>query len=218
MMRFPLTLNSLFERAGKVFPDVVRLSPQRPDDSTHRYTYKDWHKRAQSLASAFKLRASSKRDRVATLMWNHYLHLEAYFAIPVVGGVLHTLNLRLHPDELTYHRESRGGPISHRGRCTASALRKRSARTGQHRKSLRQLIRRMRPRSAATRTTRNNCRNRAPAAPSPVDLDEEDALGMCYTSGTTGKPKGVVYSHRAIALHSYSISLPDNFSISRNDT
>jgi fatty-acyl-CoA synthase len=58
----------------------------------------------------------------------------------------------------------------------------------------------------------------SPAAPSPVDLDEDDALGMCYTSGTTGKPKGVVYSHRSIALHSYSISLPDNFSISRNDT
>ena len=101
MMRFPLTLNSLFERAGKVFPDVEIVS-QRPDDSTHRYTYKDWHKRAQSLASALQASGLKQGDRVATLMWNHYLHLEAYFAIPVVGGVLHTLNLRLHPDELTY--------------------------------------------------------------------------------------------------------------------
>src|SRR6476659_11533 len=109
MMRFPLTLNSLFERAGKVFPDVEIVS-QRPDDSTHRYTYKDWHKRAQSLASALQASGLKQGDRVATLMWNHYLHLEAYFGIPLVGGVLHTLNLRLHPDELAYivnHAEDR---------------------------------------------------------------------------------------------------------------
>ena len=96
MMLFPLTLDSLFERAGKLFPKVEVIS-QRPDNSTHCYTYADWHRRAGALASALQTSGLRPGDRVATLMWNHYLHLEAYFAIPVIGGVLHTLNLRLHP-------------------------------------------------------------------------------------------------------------------------
>ena len=75
---------------------------QRPDNSTHRYTYGDWYRRSQALAAALQNAGVRPGDRVATLMWNHYIHLEAYFAIPVVGAVLHTLNLRLHPDELTY--------------------------------------------------------------------------------------------------------------------
>ena len=214
MMRFPLTLNSLFERAGKVFPDVEIVS-QRPDDSTHRYTYKDWHKRAQSLASALQASGLKQGDRVATLMWNHYLHLEAYFAIPVVGGVLHTLNLRLHPDELTYivnHAADRFLIVDDVLLPLFEEIKDRVN------------IERVFVNSYGGCAQVNGYRDYeqllqgSPAAPIPVDLDEDDALGMCYTSGTTGKPKGVVYSHRSIALHSYSISLPDNFSISRNDT
>src|ERR1044071_4106278 len=109
MMQSPLTLTSLFERAGKLFPKVEVVS-KRPDNSTHRYTYGDFYRRARSLASALQNYGLRPGDRVGTLMWNHSAHLEAYFAIPVIGGVLHTLNLRLHPDELTYivnHAEDR---------------------------------------------------------------------------------------------------------------
>jgi fatty-acyl-CoA synthase len=214
MMHFPLTLTSLFERAGKLFPNVEIIS-KRPDDSTHRYTYGDWYRRAQALASALQESGVQPGDRVATLMWNHYLHLEAYFAIPVVGGVLHTLNLRLHPDELTYivnHARDRFLivddvllPLFEKIKDQVNIERVFVTSFGGNSE-----IHGYEDYEAVLAQSHE--------PPTRVELDENDALGMCYTSGTTGKPKGVVYSHRAIALHSYSISLPDNFSISRNDT
>jgi acyl-CoA synthetase (AMP-forming)/AMP-acid ligase II len=214
MMQFPLTLVSLLERAGKLFPKVEIVS-QRPDHSTHRCTYGDLYRRARSLAAILQDSGLQPGDRVATLMWNHYAHLEAYFAAPVVGGVLHTLNLRLHPDELSYivnHAEDRFLivddvllPLYEKIKDRVNFERiivvpfcGQSAPSGYE--DYEQLL------------SQNN------TSPRYADLDENDAAGMCYTSGTTGKPKGVVYSHRAIALHSYSISLPDNFSISRDDT
>ena len=123
MMHYPLTLTSLFERAGKLYPEVEIVS-RRADNSIHRYAYRDWHARTKALAAALQDCGIQPGDRVATLMWNHYAHLEAYFAIPVIGGVLHTLNLRLHPDELTYVIERCRGPRSHHRRCLAPPVRK----------------------------------------------------------------------------------------------
>src|SRR5580765_2671876 len=100
-MHSQLLLTTLLERAGRLFPKAAIIS-QRPDNSTHRYTYEDFHRRARALAAALQARGLRAGDRVATLMWNHYRHLEAYFGVPAAGGVLHTLNLRLHPDELAY--------------------------------------------------------------------------------------------------------------------
>jgi len=101
MMQFPLTLDHLLERAGTLFPTVEIVS-SRPDNSIHRYTYGEMHRRARALAAALQELGLQCGDRVATLMWNHRVHLEAYLGIPSVGGVLHTLNLRLHPDELAH--------------------------------------------------------------------------------------------------------------------
>ena len=206
MMDFPLTLNSLCERAGKLFPRVEMIS-QRPDNSTHRYTYADWYRRSQALAAALQNAGIRPGDRVATLMWNHYIHMEAYFAIPVVGAVLHTLNLRLHPDELTYivnHAADRFLivddvllPLFEKIKDRVNIEKVFVTSYGGN------------PQTHSYEDYEQVLRN-THELPKPV--------GMCYTSGTTGKPKGVVYSHRAIALHSYSISLPDNFSISRHDT
>jgi len=214
MMRSPLTLVSLLERAGKLFPNVEVVS-QRPDNSTHRYTYGDLYRRARALAAVLQDYGLHAGDRVATLMWNHYAHLEAYFAIPVVGGVLHTLNLRLHPDELAFivkHAEDRFLIVDD---VLLPTFEKIKDRVNLDRVIVTSFCGNPTPQSyedyeALLQQSSGN--------PKYADLDEDDAAGMCYTSGTTGKPKGVVYSHRAIALHSYSISLPDNFSISRNDT
>src|SRR6266540_1195899 len=96
-----LTLIPLLERAGRLFPNAQIVS-QRPDDTTHRYTYRDFYRRTRALAAALQEMGLRPGDRVATLMWNHAAHLEAYFGVPAAGGVLHTLNLRLHPDELVY--------------------------------------------------------------------------------------------------------------------
>jgi fatty-acyl-CoA synthase len=214
MMQTPLTLVPLLERAGKLFPKAEVVS-QRPDNSTHRYTYADLYRRARALGAALQNQGLRSGDRVATLMWNNYAQLEAYFGVPVVGGVLHTLNLRLHADELTYivnHAEDKFLIVDD---------------------VLLPLYEKIKERvnvdhvfvvpfsgNAVPERYQNYERllQESSGNPKYAELDENDALSMCYTSGTTGKPKGVVYSHRAIALHSYSISLPDNFSISRNDT
>ena len=101
MMEFPLTLSAIFRRAEAQFGRREIVS-RRADRSLHRYTYADFAGRTRRLASALVDLGIQPGDRVATLAWNHGAHLEAYFAIPLAGGVLHTLNLRLHPDELAF--------------------------------------------------------------------------------------------------------------------
>jgi fatty-acyl-CoA synthase len=213
MMQFPLTLRPLLERAAKLFPNVEIVS-SRPDNSIHRYTYGEMSQRARSLAAVLQAAGLEPGDRVASLMWNHYAHLEAYFGVPCAGGVLHTLNLRLHPDQLAYiinHAQDRFLIVDD---------------------VLLHLFEKFKDKVKFERVfVVPFCGEAAPAAfenyetllrdnlSTPVypDLEEDDAAAMCYTSGTTGKPKGVAYSHRALVLHSYSISLPDNFSLSRHD-
>ena len=209
-----LTLISLLERAGKLFPKAEVIS-QRPDNSTHRYTYRDLYGRARALAGGLQSCGLRPRDRVATLMWNHHMHLEAYFGVPVVGGVLHTLNLRLHPDELAYIVNNASDRFLIVDDVLLPVFEKIKDRV-----SLERVI--VAP--FGGEPIPPGCEDyeallqQGGGSPVYADIDETDPAGMCYTSGTTGTPKGVVYSHRAIALHSLSISLPDNFAITRHDT
>src|SRR3954462_118624 len=108
MMQFPLTLTHIFERAGQLF-GASEIVSRLPDKSLHRYCYRDFYRRARALGGALQAAELKPGDRVATLMWNHYAHLEAYFGIPCAGGVLHTLNLRLHPDDIGYIASHAGG-------------------------------------------------------------------------------------------------------------
>ena len=213
MMSCPLLLNCMVERAAKLFPKVEIVSVQ-PNGSLHRYTYLDLYKRSRQLSAALQQAGLRCGDRVATLMWNEHEHLEAYFGIPAVGGVLHTLNLRLHPEELAYivnHAEDRFLIIDD---------------------VLLDILQQIRPRVRFERIfVVDHGRGELPSdaedyeaflgqaksEPSYPDLAEDDAAAMCYTSGTTGSPKGVVYSHRALALHSLAVSLPDQLSISSYD-
>ena len=100
-MDFQLTLPALLRRAESYFGRAEIVS-RRPDKSFYRYTYADMTRRARALAVGLDSLGLERGDRVATLCWNHHQHLEAYFGIPSGGAVLHTLNLRLHPDELAY--------------------------------------------------------------------------------------------------------------------
>src|SRR3984957_4457584 len=111
MMDFPLTLTHLLERARRYFPDREVVS-RYPDGTLHRQTWADSHARAGRLAHALQRLGVGTGDRVATLAWNHHRHLEAYFGVPMMGAVLHTLNLRLHAAEIGYIAHHAGDTVA----------------------------------------------------------------------------------------------------------
>jgi fatty-acyl-CoA synthase len=212
MMDYPLSLSTIFRRAEAVYPrhEVVW---RNADKSVTRYTYGDFAVRARRLARALLDLGIEPGDRVATLGWNHGPHLEAYFGIPLMGGVLHTLNLRLHPDELAYivnHAEDRAVLVD---------------------ESLLPLWEQVRPKVkvpttmvvGATRPVADGdleyealIANAEPARDLP-DPDERAAAAMCYTTGTTGNPKGVLYTHRSLVLHTLGLSLDHCMGIREHD-
>lgn len=212
MMQCGLSLTAFLERAGKIFPKVETVS-RRPDNSIHRSTYADVYRRARALAASLQQAGLRKGDRVATLMWNHSSHLEAYFGIPAVGGVIHTLNLRLHPDELAFianHAQDRWLIVD-------DVLLPQYEKFADKVKLERIIVVPFCGSNVPSKYENYETFLSTSATPTYADCDENDAAAICYTSGTTGQPKGVVYSHRALVLHALSLSLPDNFAISRMD-
>src|SRR5262245_1644389 len=212
MMDYPLTLSTIFRRAESLYSNrevVTRLA----DKSLHRTTYGDFAVRARGLARALCGLGIRPGDRVATLGWNHSQHLEAYFGIPLAGAVLHTLNLRLHPDELAYivkHAEDRAVLVDE------SLLPLWDQVQRQANVPLTVVV-------GASKTPPSNCldyetllANAGPTA-DLADPKEDSAAAMCYTTGTTGNPKGVLYSHRALVLHTLGICLADSIALTERD-
>jgi fatty-acyl-CoA synthase len=212
MMQFPLTLDHILERAGKLFGSSEIVS-RLPDRKLHRYAYGDFHRRARALAGALQRLGLQRGDRVATLMWNHYAHLEAYFAAPCAGGVLHTLNLRLHPDDIAHIASHAGDRFLIVDDVLLPLYEKFRDRV-----RFEQVIVVPLSDGKPAGDYADYEALIADAAPlSPPPLNEYDAAGMCYTSGTTGKPKGVVYSHRSIVLHSLATATVDHMGVGHAD-
>jgi len=212
MMKDPLTLNHLLERAGRLFPKVEVVT-RRPDRSVHRYTYADFYRRTKQLASALQKAGLKKGDRVATLSWNHWSHLECYFGIPAAGGVLHTLNLRLFAKDIAYivnHAEDRFLIVDD----VLLPLYEQFKNEVKFEKVIVVPFGGSAP--AGYEDYETFIAKGSPDFRYP-EIDENDAMGICYTSGTTGNPKGVVYSHRAIVLHSLVSALPDVHGLSQRD-
>jgi fatty-acyl-CoA synthase len=215
MMDFPLTLVHILERAGRQFGKVELVSC-RPDRSLVRTNYAGFYRRARQLAEVLQGAGLRRGDRVATLMWNHAGHLEAYFGIPVAGGVIHTLNLRLHPNEIAFIANHAGDrflivddvllPVFESFRDKVNFERiwvvpfsgKPAA-----------LAPGLESYEDALATAAGNF--------SYPELEENEAAAMCFTSGTTGNAKGVLYSHRALVLHSFAEAMGDTFGMHHRD-
>jgi fatty-acyl-CoA synthase len=214
MMDFPLTLQHIFERGTRLFPD--REIVTGGTSGGYRYTYREFGQRVQRLANALQDLGLKPGERVGTFGWNHYRHLEMYFAVPMLGSVLHTLNIRLFHDQLTYivnHAEDRFIVVD---RTLLPVIRQLQPSF----KSVEQIV--------VIDDGGENDRGDAldyeqllESAAAQCDfprLDENDAAMMCYTSGTTGNPKGVAYSHRALTLHSFGACQVDSLAVSERDT
>jgi fatty-acyl-CoA synthase len=212
MMDFPLTLPAIFRHAERVFPRR-EIVTRRADKSLHRYTYADFAARTRRLAGALRQLGIAKGERVATLGWNHHQHLEAYFGISMTGAVLHTLNLRLHPDELTFIVNDAADRIVLVDETLWPLWEKIAPNTRVEHVVV-----------VGAAKDRPGCLNyesfladATPFADEP-DFDERTAAAMCYTTGTTGKPKGVLYSHRSLVLHTLALCLPNGMCLNEDDS
>jgi len=214
MMDFPLTLTHFLERARTYFGRSEIVS-RLPDKSLHRYTYADFYRRTCRLAHALTRLGVKPGDRVASLCWNHSRHLELYFGVPSMGAVLHTLNLRLHPNDLAYiarHAEDRVIVVD---RSLLPLLEKFIASVP----SVQHVI--VIPDDGPAPDGRLDYEKLLAAEPDSFSwpaLDERSAAMLCYTSGTTGNPKGVLYSHRSTVLHALAEAMNDSFGVSEADT
>jgi len=215
IMDYPLTLTQFFERTRKVFHRKT-MATRVPGVGLQRYTYADYADRVCRLAAALAKLGLKKGDRVGTFAWNSHRHMEVYFAAPLMGMVLHTVNIRLSPQDITYivnHAEDQVLILDASLWPLIEPIRK-------DLKSVKHFI--VMKDSPNAQIPPGALEYEALLADAkPVEtwptLDETDAAGMCYTSGTTGHPKGVVYSHRGIYLHCFASSTVDVLGICERD-
>ena len=214
MMDYPLTLTHILDRAGRYYAyrEVVSKLPE----GTHRYTYGEFHTRVHKLMGALRDLGMQPGDPVATFGFNSYRHLELYFGIPCAGGVLHTLNIRLFADQLRFvvnHAEDRFIFVD---RALVPHLEKLAPvfETVQG-----YIVMGGVPEDTTLSPVYDYEELLAAADEAdPAPLEERQAAALCYTSGTTGDPKGVLYDHRSLILHSLASCMSDCLGIGERDT
>jgi len=209
---YPLSLTTVVERSEQLTGDRKVVS-RRPDGSIHRTTMGECAGRARRLAGALAELGISEGDRVGTLLWNQPEHLELYFGLPAMGSVIHTLNPRLHPDELGFIAGDAGDRAIVVDESLLPAFDAfRSAHEFEH-----VIVVSQDGKVPEGAIDYESLIDGAEPMSWP-DPHERRAAAICYTSGTTGRPKGVLYSHRALVLHSMAAALPDAMNISTRDT
>jgi fatty-acyl-CoA synthase len=219
MMQQPLLVSMLLRHAERHHATQEIVS-RRVEGDMHRYTYRELGQRARQLARALIAFGLEPGERVATLAWNGYRHMELYYAAAGSGRVLHTLNPRLHPDQVVWiadHAEDRVLFFDLTFLPLVEAI---AQRVGTVRHFVAMTDRKHMP--ATTTIPGLLCYEdlikSQPAQYEWPALDENSAATLCYTSGTTGNPKGVLYSHRSTLLHAWAAALPDAFGCSARDT
>lgn len=220
MQDVPLNLQMILHRAGEFFPHKTVTT--KTADGVRTRTYGEVVNRAARLASALAELGVSPGDRVATFGWNSDRHLEAYLAVPCMGAVLHTLNIRLHPDQLSYIANHAEDQV-----VIADASLRDAWNSIPDLKTVREVIWMDDDDDDMGATTSGHGGHGGHAyesllASSSPDfswprIDEHSAAAMCYTSGTTGNPKGVVYGHRSSTLHTMACLYADSMACSERD-
>ncbi|MBO0601526.1 long-chain fatty acid--CoA ligase [Sporosarcina sp. E16_3] len=218
MMQTPLLLSSFIKRAEQYFPNKLIIS-RTGEDSIHRIPYREFAKRTRKLADALTKLGMKHGTKVGTFAWNHHRHLEAYFGVPGTGAILHMVNIRLSPEHIAYVINHAGDEIL----LVDDNLFPHLEKLAPYLKTVKHYII-MGDSTEIPQTTLENVYSYEAllAAASedfvfPEDLDENTPAGMCYTSATTGNPKGVMYTHRGLVLHSYALGLADAMGLSERD-
>ncbi len=205
MMDRPLSISSVIEFAADVHADTEIVSANAHGE-IHRYTYADARPRIARLANALIRLGIKPGDRVATLAFNSYRHFELYYAISGIGAVCHTINPRLFQDQLTYIVKHADDRVLFFGGVVADLVRAMKPRWPDH---LRYIAMEDEAGTARIDGIDGLMSYEALLAAEPERVEwpefhENTACGLCYTSGTTGEPKGVLYSHRSNILHAFS--------------
>jgi fatty-acyl-CoA synthase len=218
MMDMPLLISDLIRHADRHHASGEIVSKTVEDGGRHRYTYREAHARARRLANALKTLGVAMHDRVATLAWNGFRHFEVYYAAAGSGAVIHTINPRLFPEQIAYIANHAEDKLVFFDVSFAPLVEKLAPqlRSVQHFVAL----------TDRAHLPKANIPNllcyeelveREAADFDWPSFDERTAACLCYTSGTTGNPKGALYSHRSTILHAYAAALPDALNLSARD-
>jgi acyl-CoA synthetase (AMP-forming)/AMP-acid ligase II len=204
MMDRPLLVSGLIEHADR-FHGATEIVSKTVEGAVHRYAYRDAHSRARRVARALKSLGVGLHDRVGTLAWNSYRHFEIYYGVAGSGAVIHTINPRLFPEQIVYianHAEDKVVFYDTTFQPLVDKLRPQV-------KTVRHWIPMDHQYEALLEKQDDNYE-----WPS---FDERTAVCLCYTSGTTGNPKGALYSHRSTMIHAYAAALPDTLGLSARE-
>jgi len=219
MMDMPLLISSILQHAARHHGDTEIVS-RRVEGDIHRYTYADCERRARQMADALARLGVQIGDRVATLAWNGYRHMEIYYAAGGMGGVVHTINPRLHPEQIAWIVNHAGDSFMAFDTTFLPIIEAIAAKCPNVKGWI-----------AMTDADRQPASDKIPnllnyeqllaggsAAYRWPEIDERSAVALCYTSGTTGNPKGALYTHRSTVLHAYGAALPDAMGASARDS
>ena len=219
MQSQPLLISSLIDFAERHHGDAEIVS-RRVEGDIHRYTWRDVGDRARQVANALDKLNLKPSDRVATLAWNGYRHLEMYFGVSGSGRVLHTINPRLHPDQIAWianHAEDQVLVFDMTFLPLVQAVHARCPTIRQY-VAMCDADKLPKDSGIPNLVSYESWIGGQPTTYTWPSFDENSASSMCYTSGTTGNPKAALYSHRSTVLHAYAAALPDIMCLSARDS